>query len=81
VALVGIPSHFGRKDFLPVEPRGGLSFLFGLSEPRLIKITPLPCLAHVRSTPNPRTSSFCRALPYRGERRSERSVARVPTAA
>jgi hypothetical protein len=25
---------FGRKDFLPVEPQGGLSFLFRLSEPR-----------------------------------------------
>ena len=24
----------GRKDFLPVEPQGGLSFLFRLSEPR-----------------------------------------------
>jgi hypothetical protein len=33
----GVPStdHFGRKDFLPVEPQGGLSFLFRLSEPRL----------------------------------------------
>jgi hypothetical protein len=31
----GIPTpknHFGRKDFLPVKPRGGLSFLFRLSE-------------------------------------------------
>ena len=26
--------HIGRKDFLPVEPQGGLSFLFRLSEPR-----------------------------------------------
>jgi hypothetical protein len=26
--------HFGRKDFLPVEAQGGLSFLFRLSEPR-----------------------------------------------
>ena len=26
--------HFGRKDFLPVEPQSGLSFLFRLSEPR-----------------------------------------------
>jgi hypothetical protein len=25
--------HSGRKDFLPVEPQGGLSFLFRLSEP------------------------------------------------
>ena len=25
---------FGRKDFLPVEPQDGLSFLFRLSEPR-----------------------------------------------
>jgi hypothetical protein len=24
----------GRKDFLPVEPQGGLSFLFLLGEPR-----------------------------------------------
>ena len=28
------PDDFGRKDFLPVEPQGGLSFLFRLSEPR-----------------------------------------------
>ena len=27
--------HIGRKDFLPVKPQGGLSFLFRLSEPRL----------------------------------------------
>jgi hypothetical protein len=26
--------RFGRKDFLPVEPQGGLSFLVRLSEPR-----------------------------------------------
>jgi hypothetical protein len=28
------PDHFGRNDFLPVEPQGGLSFLFRLGEPR-----------------------------------------------
>jgi hypothetical protein len=27
-------ARLGRKDFLPVEPTGGLSFLFRLSEPR-----------------------------------------------
>ncbi len=27
-------NYSGRKDFLPVEPQGGLSFLFRLSEPR-----------------------------------------------
>jgi hypothetical protein len=27
-------NRFGRKDFLPVEPQGGLSFLILLSEPR-----------------------------------------------
>ena len=28
-------SRLGRKDFLPVEPQGGLSFLFHLSEPKV----------------------------------------------
>jgi hypothetical protein len=27
-------NYFGRKDFLPVEPQGGLSFLLLLGEPR-----------------------------------------------
>src|ERR1700675_910935 len=42
-------SRSGRKDFLPVEPQGGLSFLFLLSAPGSLKITPLACLA----TPDP----------------------------
>ena len=29
-----LKARSGRKDFLPVEPQGGLSFLFRLSEPR-----------------------------------------------
>jgi hypothetical protein len=30
-----LPDHFrGRKDFLPVEPQGGLSLLILLGEPR-----------------------------------------------
>jgi hypothetical protein len=28
-----LKARFGRKDFLPVEAQGGLSFLFRLSEP------------------------------------------------
>jgi hypothetical protein len=32
--MTPLTDHFGRKDFLPVEPQGGLSFLFLLSEPR-----------------------------------------------
>ena len=34
-SLSSSPNCFsGRKDFLPVEPQGGLSFLFLLGEPR-----------------------------------------------
>ena len=35
----GVPTlkdHFGRKDFLPVEPQGCLSFLILLGEPRFV---------------------------------------------
>jgi hypothetical protein len=32
--LIGRAEIFGRKDFLPVEPQSGLSFLFLLGKPR-----------------------------------------------
>ena len=35
VSPKSIPRHFGRKDFLPVEPQSRLSFPIHLSEPRL----------------------------------------------
>jgi hypothetical protein len=34
ICCLRFQSRSGRKDFLPVEPQSGLSFLFRLSEPR-----------------------------------------------
>jgi hypothetical protein len=52
-------SGYGRKGFSPSSPKRALLPLSPKrTQVRLgsLKITPLSCLAHARSTPNPRTS-------------------------
>ena len=53
--------HFrGRKDFRPVDPLGGLSFLIRLSEPRFAQNHSFSVSGLARCDSNPRAASGAR---------------------